>query len=138
MYVCLCVYTCVRASVSVFVLCVRACTCVVCVCAGVGLSQGYATDIQIHPKYIPPSTSNHRSTPPESTSLILSIPHLSAVYTHTHTHIHIHKQGVTQARFGRGSGSVAVTSSYDDTCKVLDVTTGNLLHTIRHNNSTGR
>lgn len=30
-----------------------------------------------------------------------------------------HTQGVTQARFGQGSGAVVMTTSYDDTCKVL-------------------
>jgi len=49
-----------------------------------------------------------------------------------------HSQGVTQARFGQGHGSVAISTSYDDTCKVMQVDSGKLLHTIRHNNSTGR
>lgn len=52
MYVSLCIHMCVR----VFVFCVRvhAHVCVMRVCARVGLSQEYAIDIQIHPKYIPP------------------------------------------------------------------------------------
>jgi WD40 repeat protein len=48
-----------------------------------------------------------------------------------------HGQGVTQARFGRGVGGVAITTSYDDSCKVLDVASGKVTSTIRRNNCTG-
>jgi hypothetical protein len=49
-----------------------------------------------------------------------------------------HSQGVTQARFSRGRGKVAMTTSYDDSCKVLDVSSGEVRSTIRRNNCTGR
>ena len=49
-----------------------------------------------------------------------------------------HGQGVTQARFSQGCASMAITTSYDDTCKVVDVPSCNVRHTVKHNNCTGR
>lgn len=49
-----------------------------------------------------------------------------------------HAQGVTQARFGQAKGDVAITTSYDDSCKVMQIPSGKTLASIRHNNSTGR